>query len=307
MVALTQNSQSPYHRGMYRICRTVATFLAGFYAATWLKGSPERFLVKCDGDLEGSISLPEKAPAASAQICNQNPYRESLLPGHSFDLAERYAKGWLENKLDVRDAMYAKSYGLHTHDKFDAFEVMAPCNYTCTGDCRADASKIVCGAETLQPGCVIYSIGGNNNWVFEESIYDMTPCEIHTFDCTGTSCGVPTVAFYCKATPSNLSCSLFFLSPSFCHERTGPISRFQPPARLKDRLTFHHVCLSSQNVPPVENPEPSNFVEAIYGVVGAMETLETMQKRLRHTRLDVSTIRGGWRVFMSWVFAEGAL
>lgn len=31
-------------------------------------------------------------------------------------------------------------------------------------------------------GCVVISVGSNNNWQFEEGIYNNTPCEIHTFD-----------------------------------------------------------------------------------------------------------------------------
>jgi hypothetical protein len=33
-------------------------------------------------------------------------------------------------------------------------------------------------------GCVVYSIGSNNKWDFEEHIYRNTPCSIETFDCT---------------------------------------------------------------------------------------------------------------------------
>ena len=32
--------------------------------------------------------------------------------------------------------------------------------------------------------CVVYSIGSNNKWDFEEHIYRDTPCSIETFDCT---------------------------------------------------------------------------------------------------------------------------
>merc|ERR1711971_293962 len=33
--------------------------------------------------------------------------------------------------------------------------------------------------------CVIYSIGGNNQWKFELDLLQTTNCYIHTFDCTG--------------------------------------------------------------------------------------------------------------------------
>lgn len=203
------------------------------------------------------------------QFCDANPYQRSLLPGHSFQLAEQKAQIWLTNKTAIRDAMYWKSYGKYTHDKFDAFDVMAPCQFNCTGACGADTSKIICGADTLRedPSCIIYSIGGNNNWEFEERVYDMTPCQIHTFDCT------------------------------------GPISRFRPPARIADRHTFHHVCLATVNVAKAEHPELVKHVAPDFSVVGAVETLQRMQERLQHTRLDLLKldIEGyEWPIFESW-------
>jgi hypothetical protein len=37
----------------------------------------------------------------------------------------------------------------------------------------------------LRPGCVVYSVGSNNRFDFEKSALKNTPCEVHTFDCTG--------------------------------------------------------------------------------------------------------------------------
>ena len=34
------------------------------------------------------------------------------------------------------------------------------------------------------PGCVIYSLGSNNEWDVEEAMLAETPCEVFTFDCT---------------------------------------------------------------------------------------------------------------------------
>ena len=84
---------------------------------------------------------------------------------------------------------------------------MAPCiesqKQCIGGKCRDDDSKIVCGINLLKKGkeeeqeqhlqrqqhnnnnCVIYAIGGDNQWDFELDLLDKTPCEIHTFDCTG--------------------------------------------------------------------------------------------------------------------------
>jgi hypothetical protein len=82
------------------------------------------------------------------------------------------------------------------------------------GACRDDTSKIVCGLEELNKEatiktdtCIVYSIGGNNQWEFELDILSRTTCDVHTFDCT------------------------------------GPRSRFQVPNN--PRLHFHHACLSA--------------------------------------------------------------
>ena len=53
----------------------------------------------------------------------------------------------------------------------------------------------------------------NNQWEFEEKMYEMTPCQIFTFDCT------------------------------------GDITRFQPPPLLADRLHFYHWCLGTEYKP----------------------------------------------------------
>lgn len=46
-----------------------------------------------------------------------------------------------------------------------------------------DGGKVLCGIAALQAPCVIYSLGGNNQWDFEEAMLAATPCEVHTFDC----------------------------------------------------------------------------------------------------------------------------
>ena len=79
---------------------------------------------------------------------------------------------------------------------------------------REDTSKIVCGLDQLpkekERKCIIYSLGGNNQWEFELDALGKTPCEIHTFDCTGEE------------------------------------SRFEKPDN--DRLVFHHVCLGTDHL-----------------------------------------------------------
>ena len=197
------------------------------------------------------VEQPRSQPRA--HICTSNPYKDSLVEGHTFETAEEKAKTWLENKVSIRNALYSKTHDIHSHAKFDAFDVMAPCNFTCTDKCGSDNGKIMCGANQLKPGCIIYSIGGNNRWEFEEQLYKMTPCEIYTFDCTGS------------------------------------IDRFMPPKYMNDRLHFHHICLSTETHTPVS--QNSGHLPHKNEVVGAMMTLDGIQRMLNHTRLDLLKVR----------------
>lgn len=58
-----------------------------------------------------------------------------------------------------------------------------------------DAHKSLCGFDAARQSertraalgsgaCVIYSVGGNNQWEFEEEMLAATACAVHTFDCT---------------------------------------------------------------------------------------------------------------------------
>ena len=83
---------------------------------------------------------------------------------------------------------------------------------------EGDFEKRACGLEHLEKlhradlsghnhECVIYSIGSNNKWGFEEAIFNRTNCRIETFDCT--------------------------MRPDIT----------QPPEALRSRTRLHRVCL----------------------------------------------------------------
>lgn len=87
---------------------------------------------------------------------------------------------------------------------------------------KGDEEKRACGLQQLQTlnqvnvageknqDCVVYSIGSNNQWGFEEDIIAKTHCRIETFDCT--------------------------------------IGKdIQPPAKIRHRVRFHPVCLSDSD------------------------------------------------------------
>uniref|UniRef100_A0A6U3RC29 Methyltransferase domain-containing protein n=1 Tax=Ditylum brightwellii TaxID=49249 RepID=A0A6U3RC29_9STRA len=150
------------------------------------------------------------------RLCTQNQYANVLkLPLNEY---ARLMDQWLANKtLHEKKLMENPDSLAHSHTRFQAFEVMGDCTFDCIGgECHSDISKVVCGGTAIKAPCVVYSIGGNNQWEFELDLLKKTPCEIHTFDCTG--------------------------------ER----ERFQKPDN--DRLHFHHVCLGTANAPAPKTP-----------------------------------------------------
>ena len=45
-----------------------------------------------------------------------------------------------------------------------------------------DGAKFVCGMDVLTPPCLVYSIGSSQEYRFEQTMSEVTGCEIHTFD-----------------------------------------------------------------------------------------------------------------------------
>jgi hypothetical protein len=69
---------------------------------------------------------------------------------------------------------------------------LIPCSYNNNtliryGNSR-DAGKWLCGLEELSfnDSCIVYSLGSNNDFLFELSILSKTQCTVHTFDCTSS-------------------------------------------------------------------------------------------------------------------------
>jgi len=143
--------------------------------------------------------------------CDQNQYTSSLsLPLSEYgQLMDRWMEQRVEHERNISNATIGYPWDW---TRFGAFQEMGSCNQTCVGGkCRNDLSKITCGVNegTMQAPCLVYSIGGNNQWDFELDVLKKTPCEVHTFDCTGS------------------------------------IGRFKKPDNK--RLHFHHICLGTQN------------------------------------------------------------
>eukprot|EP00597_Dinobryon_sp_UTEXLB2267_P000664 CAMPEP_0170070144 /NCGR_PEP_ID=MMETSP0019_2-20121128/8551_1 /TAXON_ID=98059 /ORGANISM="Dinobryon sp., Strain UTEXLB2267" /LENGTH=244 /DNA_ID=CAMNT_0010278359 /DNA_START=244 /DNA_END=978 /DNA_ORIENTATION=+ len=80
---------------------------------------------------------------------------------------------------------------------------------------RGDEEKRACGLKEIAEGadgaCIIFSIGSNNQWIFEEDIFDRTQCKVETFDCT-----------------------------------VG--DHVHPPERIQSRVHLHRICLGENDV-----------------------------------------------------------
>ena len=156
------------------------------------------------------------------RICSQNPYLDALAePVESIvrDKVDHWLYG--AGRQEHGTMAYDPSNDNWDHKRFYPFEPMTKCGeeQCLGGPCRSDASKIACGLQQLQnrSSCVVYSIGGNNKWSFENDLLARTLCEVHTFDCTGDR------------------------------------SRFHVPNHT--RLTFHYICLSAYPKQPKEEEE----------------------------------------------------
>lgn len=150
------------------------------------------------------LSTSKRNEIGAETLCG-NPFESSLHV--SLKHAKKYMHDWQLTVPALEAALVSNGGSRHNHKRFDAFEELG-CDTTCVGgDCSQDESKIVCGLHLLKPPCIVYSIGGNNQWQFEEDVLEKTNCIVHTFDCT------------------------------------GPRERFTPP--LHPKLNFHHICLVS--------------------------------------------------------------
>jgi len=119
-----------------------------------------------------------------ASICTRNPFLVSVNESE-LEMIGRYNNLVKATAWD-REQITLDPQTNYDHNRFRVFHKAVNCNFTCVGgDCGYDTSKVLCGIETLRAPCVVYSVGGNNQWEFELAMLKNTPCDIHTFDCTG--------------------------------------------------------------------------------------------------------------------------
>merc|ERR1711916_24844 len=75
-----------------------------------------------------------------------------------------------------------------TSRSWPPFDMFGPSTLRCP-DMRilgeGDEEKRICWTPSFEKeDCVIFSLGSNNQWTFEENVVKETKCKIHTFDCT---------------------------------------------------------------------------------------------------------------------------
>jgi len=215
-------------------------------------------------EISNSQEEVKQAKLSPQRLCTQNQYAKTL----SQPLSD-YAKQmdtWLSNKVEIeKDLVYETQQFRHDHKRFEAFEVMGSCKKTCVGgECGSDLSKIVCGLledeDKMEAPCVVYSIGGNNQWDFELDVLSKTPCEVHTFDCTRNR------------------------------------ERFRKPDN--DRLHFHYVCLGTVNKPETKDEKDSGKITQ--GEFWTLEKMQRKLNHLQIDLFKVDIEGYEWPMFESW-------
>lgn len=129
-------------------------------------------------------------------------------------------------------------------------------------------------AETAQQkttgwgNCRVLSIGGNNKWDFEVSMFERTPCAIHTFDCT-------------------------VMNPT-------------TPASIEKRTTFHPICIGSKTSTRIE--ERRNQTRKVqYMSLGDMINRSSSGGGRGHTIFKMDVEGYEWEVFQGMLLdAENA-
>lgn len=128
---------------------------------------------------------------------------ECVVKGGKNCWAEFKQKMWLDTLNHIESVPEESLARFRTgHDDWGVFDLITP-TYDCDpnqfsrvgGD--GDGGKWVCGPLVVDDTCVIFSLGSNNQFDFEQAIKTHTQgkCKIFTFDCTG-NWSDPSTTFY---------------------------------------------------------------------------------------------------------------
>lgn len=150
------------------------------------------FLIAC---AEHTVPVLASSTEDCSQVYHQVYKRDAL---HT---AKRMRKEWMQilpffiditqkeyvNPVFGKDEDREHEYPL-TNERFNLLgPVLDACKTPLDVFGGGDEEKHACGLRqlaTVTSECVVFSIGSNNVWGFEEEIYKSTSCRIETFDCT---------------------------------------------------------------------------------------------------------------------------
>jgi hypothetical protein len=184
------------------------------------------------------------------------------------------ARALVEYRAAGVRARLERLHGVFGHAAFDGAPATQPCElqrygfggiHPVWGD-AADGGKHLCDLPALaalrgEP-CVVYSLGSNGQFDFEESMVQHTPCEVHTFDCT-----LDGVQFVVPAHPR------IHFHP-LCAGEGGGNPRYMSIASLAARLNHTRVHLLKMDIEGFEfRVVESLYGDALRGAVGAAQML----------------------------------
>jgi hypothetical protein len=129
-----------------------------------------------------AVPLPALPPFSS---CARNPYLQDWDMQHFAAAAAALVEfRSTQNSLALDSELYQHSVGWW---RFNATPALTSCPTLArfpAVDTTMESGKWLCSAQSLQPGCIVYSLGSNADFTFEYEVVDATPCHVFTFDCT---------------------------------------------------------------------------------------------------------------------------
>lgn len=141
------------------------------------------------------LALVPFGTALDRQFSDTQSITDGILTDKEYDAYIEFLE--LLRTDDRAAELYVQSHKGHSF--FNMFKVSVRCPtplvlYPSDG---RDGSYYMCNMDKLQKPCVIYSVGSENNFIFEEAI-EKFGCEVHTFDCYASGQGAPPSVNYHK-------------------------------------------------------------------------------------------------------------
>lgn len=217
---------------------------------------------------ETSLQEDTEGEKETRAFPTHNRQSASSLLSEPLSVIQKRVSAWRDQlPSHYSKAQYGDDMDQHSHARFHPFAPMANCtsmqevgrNPKTPPGKFDDDSKKICGLDDdhifQREGCIIYSIGGNNEWTFETDLLEKTKCEIHTFDCTG-----PRERFNKK--PSNPRSVFHHLclgdrfeaAQKTCNKKRAMCGDRMTLAQLQRRLNHTHVDLIKMDIEGFEVP-----------------------------------------------------